>query len=106
MMAGPCCVRSVSAAAALRRGMAGSSARLVSPSGGKEESQPEPRSRSSLAAPGGAPAGPFDYLPFFYSRVFNLSWQVRAAWRAAPPYSPRGWAVSGEGERCLEGAAA
>jgi hypothetical protein len=61
---------------------------------------------AALAAPGGAPAGPFDYLPFFYSRVFNLSWQVRAAWRAAPPYSPRGWAVSGEGERCLEGAAA
>lgn len=20
---------------------------------------------------------PYDYLPFFYSRVFNLSWQVR-----------------------------
>ena len=27
-----------------------------------------------------SPGGPaFDYLPFFYSRVFNLSWQVRRA---------------------------
>lgn len=32
---------------------------------------------NQLASPGG-PA--FDYLPFFYSRVFSLSWQVRRCW--------------------------
>lgn len=47
---------------------------------------PSPACRQTAAHVVGellSPGGPaFDYLPFFYSRVFSLSWQVSrgAAW--------------------------
>jgi monodehydroascorbate reductase (NADH) len=57
-------------------------------------SRPPPPSRAPAPSPNppGKAPGPYSYLPFFYSRVFNLSWQFYGSAPAGATIVPFGLA--------------